>query len=586
MRAVMLMFDSLNKRMLPNYGCDWIKAPNFARLSDKTVTFDRCYAGSLPCMPARRELHTGRYNFLHRSWGPLEPYDVSAIELLKKNKVYTHLTTDHNHYFEEGGATYHTKYNSWEFARGQEGDPWKGQVEEPPIPETLSNPKPGGLWRQDWVNRQFLKEEADMPLAVTVARGIEFIERNCKQDRWFLQIEAFDPHEPFFTKQKYKDLYPHKYDGKHYDWPDYAKVTQEPEEVRHMIFEYAALVSMCDAYLGKVLDTFDRYDLWKDTMLIVNTDHGFLLGEHQWWGKNIQPFYNEIVNIPFFVWDPRFGVKNKRSDALVQTIDLAPTLLHFFDVPVPETVQGQSLHDVIESGACIRDGALFGMHGGHINCTDGRYVYMRGAQDVNNGPLYEYTLMPAHMNRMFDVQELKEMELVEPLPFSNGCPVLKIKGNNFINPYLYGHILFDLEKDPQQENPIDDPETELSMIRLMAKLMLEHNAPSEQFERTGVPADGIACIADLERDKALRQQQLKVNLGQGEGWVGKAAEAFFALKCFAPAPLRAILNDKLADKIRSKSANEVSEEDVFQLANDLFGGRASMLIGFLRMSTM
>ncbi|WP_346010268.1 hypothetical protein [Paenibacillus sp. SYP-B3998] len=47
------------------------------------------------------------------------------IDLLRKSGVYTHLTTDHNHYFEDGGATYHTRYNSWEFARGQEGDPWK-----------------------------------------------------------------------------------------------------------------------------------------------------------------------------------------------------------------------------------------------------------------------------------------------------------------------------------------------------------------------------------------------------------------------------------------------------------------------------
>lgn len=303
-------------------------------------------------------------------------------------------------------------------------------------------------------------------------------------------------------------------------------------------------------------------------------------------GENIQPFYNEIVNIPFFVWDPRSGVRNRRSDALVQTIDLAPTLLHFFDVPVPDTMQGGSLHAVLESGARIRDGALFGIHGGHINCTDGRYVYVRGPKDVNNGPLYEYTLMPAHMNRLFDVQELKGMELVGPQPFSNGCPVLKIKGGNFINPYLYGHLLFDLEKDPKQENAIDDPETELGMIRLMVKLMLEHGAPSEQFERTGVPEDGIATIADLEQDKKLREQRLKVSLDQGEVWTGKAAEVYFALQCIAPSPIRAMLDDKLAEKIRSNAANEVCEQDVFQLANEMFGGRTPMLIGFLRMSSM
>ncbi|CAM4418942.1 sulfatase [Paenibacillus alkaliterrae] len=277
MKAIMLMFDSLNKHMLPNYGCDWVQAPNFKRLEERIVTFDNCYAGSLPCVPARRELHTGRYNFMHRSWGPLEPFDNSMIELMKKNNVYTHLTTDHSHYFEDGGATYHTRYHFWEFARGQEGDAWKGQVGDPAIPESLSSPKLGGLWRQYWINRQYLNVEENMPLAVTVRRGIEFIERNYEQDQWFLQIEAFDPHEPFFTQQQYKDLYPHFYDGKHFDWPDYGKVTQQPEEIQHMIFEYAALISMCDTYLGKILEAFDRFNLWKDTMLIVNTDHGFFL---------------------------------------------------------------------------------------------------------------------------------------------------------------------------------------------------------------------------------------------------------------------------------------------------------------------
>ena len=55
MRAIMVMYDSLNRHYLPNYGCDLAKMPNFKRLGEKTVTFDRSYASSLPCMPARRE---------------------------------------------------------------------------------------------------------------------------------------------------------------------------------------------------------------------------------------------------------------------------------------------------------------------------------------------------------------------------------------------------------------------------------------------------------------------------------------------------------------------------------------------------
>ena len=56
----------------------------------------------------------------------------------------------------------------------------------------------GENWRHDWINRSFLDTEEKMPQARTFARGLDFIDRNCGADNWFLQIEAFDPHEPFF----------------------------------------------------------------------------------------------------------------------------------------------------------------------------------------------------------------------------------------------------------------------------------------------------------------------------------------------------------------------------------------------------
>lgn len=144
MKAIMVMFDSLNRHMLSSYGCDWTHTPNFKRLAQRCVTFDQSYVCSMPCMPARRELHTGRSNFLHRSWGPLDPYDDSMPELLKENGFYTHLVSDHWHYWEAGGANYHTKYNSFEWARGQEGDGWKAYLPDFEIPEYLDG-RPG-LW--------------------------------------------------------------------------------------------------------------------------------------------------------------------------------------------------------------------------------------------------------------------------------------------------------------------------------------------------------------------------------------------------------------------------------------------------------
>ena len=84
MKAIMVMYDSLNRHLLETCGCDWTQTPNFRRLAEKSVQFENNYVGSLPCMPARRELHTGRLSFFHRSWGPLESFDDSMPELLKK----------------------------------------------------------------------------------------------------------------------------------------------------------------------------------------------------------------------------------------------------------------------------------------------------------------------------------------------------------------------------------------------------------------------------------------------------------------------------------------------------------------------
>lgn len=505
MKAIMVMFDSLNRHMLPPYGCDWIKAPNFERLAQKTVKFNNCFIGSMPCMPARRDLHTGRLNFLHRSWGPLEPFDNSMPQLLKFSGVHTHLVSDHMHYWEEGGANYHSKYNTWECVRGQEGDPWFGEVKDPFIPEHVVR-KPGPTWRQDWVNRRHMQTEEAMPQYRTFQNGLDFIRTNADEDRWFVQIETFDPHEPFFTQEHYKKLYPHEYSGKHFDWPPYRKVQETPEEIEHIRYEYAALVSMCDHYLGKVLDLMDQYDLWKDTMLIVNTDHGFLLGEHDWWAKCASPFYNEVAHIPLFIWDPRAGKEATTCNSLVQTIDLAPTLLDFFDVAIPDDMQGVVLKDVIARDQPTREAALFGLFGAHVNCTDGRYVYMRAPVDASGRNLNNYTLMPSHMKKPFSLNELKTMEIAPPFSFTKGLSVLKIKGeawkstpegaSDLGNPaddqpsaaesVQLETLLFDLHNDPKQQTPIQDSEVEQMMIRHMVALMKDNDAPQEQFNRLGL----------------------------------------------------------------------------------------------------
>lgn len=487
MKAIMLMFDSLNRHFLPNYGCDWTVMPNFRRLEERTLTFNNFYAGSLPCMPARREMHTGRYNFLHSSWSPMQPFDDSVIAKMTRNNIYTHIITDHFHYWEDGGSGYLTKYDSHEMIRGQQGDPWIGQVPWPDYPDTLCHRAAGQNWRHDWVNRGFITNEDQMPQKRAFDSGLDFIKRSADHDNWFLQLEIFDPHEPFFTQQKYKDLYPDDYQGKNFDWPDYGKNEYGEDATRHVRYEYAALLSMCDHYLGQLLDLMDSQNLWEDTMLIVNTDHGFLLGEKGWMGKNITPMYQELAHIPFFLYDPRYpDTAGTRRDALAQTIDIAPTLADFFGIEPPELMDGRCMSPIIKDDTSIRDAALFGIFGGHVNVTDGTYVYMKAPATPENGPLYEYTLMPCHLRSPFSPRELCQAELVDGFAHMKGCKVLKIPASQEYNAYEYGNRLYNLELDPEQNSPVQCPETEHRLIEHMSRLMKQNDAPAEQFVRLGI----------------------------------------------------------------------------------------------------
>lgn len=509
MKAVVLLFDTLTKHHISSYGGEAI-TPNFTRLAERSVQYNRFYVGSMPCMPARRELHTGRYNFLHRSWGPLEPFDFSTPQALSKNGIHTHLVTDHKHYWRDGGATYHTRYSTFEFIRGQEGDCWKGHVKKPKIEYTGLESDAVVARRkkritQDFINRDYMKDEEEHTLTRTVESGLDFIETNKNEDNWFIQLECFDPHEPFFVPEKYLNMYgctQSDFNG----WINYNCGVTSPEQQRLTKLFYRALMTMCDDYLGKVLDAFDEHGLWEDTMLMVCTDHGFLLGEHDWWGKNIMPVYNEIANTPFYLWDPRYKVKNEKNNSLAQTIDIPATLLDFFNIEKPDSMHGKSISPSLITHENVREHALFGYFGSHVNITDGEYVYMRTPRQKQN-VLNEYTIMPMHIDSLFSVNTLSKASLSDGFSFSLGAKLLKIPTSiNYTNAYRFGNKLYDLANDPSQLSPIDDTQLELKYSFVIKQIMDEEEAPEEVY-----PYYGLADLSaeSIEAEKHEYQHYLK-----------------------------------------------------------------------------
>ena len=501
MRTVFLLFDSLNARALSCYGGK-LPTPNFDRLAERAVTFDSHYIGSMPCMPARRDMHAGRLCFLHRSWGPLEPFDDSFPVLLQRAGVYSHLISDHYHYFEDGGATYHSRYTTWDFIRGQESDPWIAMV-KPPLERFREHYHPiqleetrDGHRLQGMINREAIKEEADFPSVQCFGAALRFLDQNGGDDNWLLQLETFDPHEPFFAPDLYKAALPTAYEGPTLDWPRYRRVQETAAEIEELRANYAALVALCDAQLGRIIDDFDTNNRWKDTAIVLTTDHGFLLSEHDWWAKNRMPFYNEIANIPLFIYHPAHAEKaGSRVSALTQTTDVMPTLLDMFGTSPGQSVLGRSMLSLISGErASIRDVAVYGIFGGAINATDGRYTYFRYPEDMEEEDLFEYTLMPMHNRSLFEIRELENAALHRGFDFTKGAPVLKIPALQDAkrSPRQGGFaddrtVLYDLAQDPHQISPITAPDVERRMVDLIISEMKAHDAPSELYQRFALP---------------------------------------------------------------------------------------------------
>lgn len=515
MRTIFVLFDSLNRHMLGAYGGDFVATPNFDRFAERAVAFDSHYVGSLPCIPARRDLHTGRLNFMHRSWGPLEPFDNSFSRMLSERGIYTHIVSDHLHYFSDGGNGYTTAFDTWDFIRGQCYDPVEVMV-RPPLKrlremfDDRNYPSEGLVdgsnvtrmgsdyieWKrcQTMVNRLFIKEEKDFPTAKCFEAAFRFLETNKDADDWFLQLECFDPHEPFHAPDRFKQAVQPGYEGRILDWPRYEKqrhdVEYTPAEIAEIRGNYAALVAMCDEYFGKLLDWMNENRLWESTCVMLTTDHGFLLNEHDWWGKNRMPYYEEISRIPLMIWHPDFrSLKASRRQSLTQAIDVMPTILEFSGLQAPAEATGRSLVQVLERDSAVREEAILGMFTGPLCVVDGRHTYFR--YPVKGEARWSmYTLSPAHLAKMFEPHELRSASLAPPFDFTKGAPLLKVpldprNGQVGSDNKSLGDArtaLYDLAEDPRQENPLDDPVNERRLAEAAVRELLRHDAPIEYYE--------------------------------------------------------------------------------------------------------
>lgn len=156
---------------------------------------------------------------------------------------------------------------------------------------------------------------------------------------------------------------------------------------------YLACVRYSDAQIGKLLAALDASPAAKNTIVVVWGDHGWLLGEHGIWGKHC--LFEEALRSPLIVRVPGQKRPGEKAAAIVQTIDLYPTLAGYAGVPLPEELDGHSLAPLIEDPGAASNGAAAAAWGGKLTLRDDRHRLVIARKDPAYAELYDHESDPA-----------------------------------------------------------------------------------------------------------------------------------------------------------------------------------------------
>lgn len=400
--AIVIMFDSLQFNYLGCYGNDWIKTPNMDRLAREGVLFENCYTEGLPTVPCRRAMHTGRY-YVHMSgWCPLKMEDTTIADLcwgrpidtalvfdcpmyrLPKfgytrgfDKVFFTHGHDLDHFFYEQDPLYHVKPEDY-FGKESAAKARKA-LGDTTVDFCFEQVKGCLAQAQYWTSPE------DRWVARTVRKAVEYLEQVDRNKQFYLWIDSFDPHEPWNPPSVYLNE-PCPYD------PDYQGVDEflpflgdandiytEPE-LHHVRMLYAELVTLCDTYLGVLMQAMRRLGLEENTLLMMVSDHGEPMGN----GKHghglmrkCRPWpYEELAHTPMLLRAPGLPA-GKRVPGFVQSCDVAPTVCDWLGIGVHPSMHGKSLLPLAKGEVNkVRNFAIAGYYKGGIAIYNDKWSYM------------------------------------------------------------------------------------------------------------------------------------------------------------------------------------------------------------------
>ncbi len=413
------------------YGAAHMRTPNLDKLAADGVMFERAYCQVAVCNPSRNSVLSGlrpdTTTILanNKYLRPTLP-DVVTLPQHFKNNGYTSLSLGkifHHSEVEPGDDP-----QSWSEPSWYHGVPYQHwfSKESSDFLKRLKNLPKDQQPRLIRAQPYDAADESDdvYPDGQTALKAIETLQRLKTDGKpFFLGVGFVKPHLPFTCPEKYWDLYPE--DTIHLP-SNAAPAKDAPAPAFHDLYElrsyggippkgdidqatalkliraYRACVSYMDAQLGRVMAELDRLGLRENTIVVLWGDHGYHLGEQGLFTKMTN--FEQCTRVPLIINTPGMKTRGQKSRALVELVDLYPTLADLAGLPVAESLEGTSFAPLLEKPDRPWKQAAFseylrrgpeGYKGRSIRTNRWRYTEWRNPKGVDAGvELYDYETDP------------------------------------------------------------------------------------------------------------------------------------------------------------------------------------------------
>ncbi len=338
--------------------------PNIDALASRGMRFDMAFCNQAVCSPSRNSLMTG-----------LRPQTIGIYDLgthfrsaVPDAVTVSQYFMNHGYHSAGLGKIYHTGHGNKDDKFSWSVESWRPKAPSYVDKKSLATMAPDtkGRMRGPATESADVADEvyADGMIADEAVHRLEALSEKPGQP-FFLAVGFLKPHLPFVAPKKYWDLYEPselpmpQTDSAPADAPSYAATSSgelrsysdmpgkgpiDEATTRHLIHGYYAATSYTDTQIGKVLDALERLGLAEDTIVALWGDHGWHLGDHAMWCKHTN--YEQAARIPLIVAAPE-GARGVSTSAMIETVDLYPTLCELAGLPLPGRLDGQSFATVV-----------------------------------------------------------------------------------------------------------------------------------------------------------------------------------------------------------------------------------------------